>query len=69
MKNLTLLALVIVAVAVMLFAGVNGIMRDHSYGPFFVFVAVCTAAGLSLDITKMIRERIRKANLRKLGGR
>lgn len=67
MKNLTVLGLALVLVGVMLFAGVNGILRDHSYGPFFIFLAACTATGLSMDITRHIRERIKKSNLRKLG--
>ena len=66
MKKFTVLALALLAVAVMLFAGVNGILREHSYGPFFLFIAVCTAAGLSLDITRIIKDRIRRSNLRKL---
>lgn len=65
-KRLTLIMLMIVLVAVLLFAGVNGIMNDHSSGPLFIFVGMCTAAGLSLDISKMIKDRIRKSNLRKL---
>jgi hypothetical protein len=67
MKNLTVLGLALILVAVMLYAGVNGIMRDHAYGPFFIFLAACTATGLSLDITRMIKERIRKSNVRKFG--
>ena len=67
MKNITVLGLALVAVAVMLFAGVNGILREHSYGPFFIFIAVCTAAGLSLDITKVVKEKLRKNHVRKLG--
>jgi hypothetical protein len=65
-KSLTVIMLMIVLVVVMLFAGVTGIMNDHSSGPLFIFVGLCTAAGLSLDITKLIKERIRKGNLRKL---
>lgn len=67
MKNLTILGLALVLVAVMLFAGVNGIVRNHSYGPFFIFLAACTATGLSMDITRHIKERIRKSNIRKFG--
>jgi hypothetical protein len=67
MKNFAVLGLAIVLVGVMLFAGVNGVLRDHSYGPFFIFLAACTATGLSLDITKVVKERVRRANARKLG--
>jgi hypothetical protein len=67
MKNLTTLALAFVLVGVMLYAGVNGILRDHSYGPFFIFLAVCTGMGLTFDVTRLIRERARKSNIRKFG--
>lgn len=67
MKNFTVLGLAIVLVGVMLYAGINGVMRDHSYGPFFIFLAACTATGLSLDITRVVKERLRRANARKLG--
>jgi hypothetical protein len=67
MKNITVLGLAIVLVAVMLYAGINGILHDHSYGPFFIFLAACTATGLSLDITKVVKDRLRRANTRKLG--
>jgi hypothetical protein len=67
MKNFTVLGLVIVLVGVLLYAGMNGIQRDHSYGPFFIFLAVCTAAGLSLDVRKLVKERIRRSNAKKFG--
>jgi hypothetical protein len=67
MKNFTVVGLALILVAVMLYAGVNGVMRDHAYGPFFIFLAACTATGLSLDITRLIKERIRKSNVRKFG--
>jgi hypothetical protein len=67
MKNLAVLCLALILVAVMLYAGVNGVIRDHAYGPFFIFLAACTATGLSLDVTKMIKERIRRSNIRKFG--
>ena len=67
MKNLTVLILAFIMVAVMLYAGVNGVIRDHAYGPFFIFLAACTATGLAFDITKAIKDRIRKDNVRKFG--
>jgi|EndMetStandDraft_4_1072995.scaffolds.fasta_scaffold417562_2 hypothetical protein len=67
MKNLTALALAFVLVGVLLYAGINGVMRDHSYGSFFIFLGLCTATGLSLDVSKLVKERVRKANARKLG--
>jgi hypothetical protein len=67
MKNITTLILAYVLVGVMLFAGVNGLLHDHSYGPLFVFLAVCTATGLVFDTTRFVKERIRKANTRRFG--
>jgi hypothetical protein len=67
MKNLTVLFLALVLVAVLLYAGVNGVIRNHSYGPFFIFLAACTATGLSFDITRFVKERLRKANIKKFG--
>jgi hypothetical protein len=67
MKNLTTLILAFVLVGVMLYAGVNGILREHSYGPFFVFLAICTATGLALDVTRLVKQRIRKSNIRRFG--
>jgi hypothetical protein len=67
MKNFTVLGLAIVLVGVMLYAGINGMMHNHSYGPFFIFLAACTATGLSIDINKWMKERVRRANARKFG--
>ena len=67
MKNLTVLGLVIVLVGVLLYAGVNGIQRDHSYGPLFIFLAVCTSVGFSLDVRNLVKERIRRSNAKKFG--
>lgn len=66
MKNI-LLALL--GVVFMIYLGVNGMTNKYATGPFFLFVGVCTAIGLSLDIANVIRQKIRKANLKKLGGR
>jgi hypothetical protein len=67
MKNLTVFGLALVLVSVMIFAGVDGIIRGHATGPFFIFLAACTATGLSLDVTRLIKERIRRSNARKFG--
>jgi hypothetical protein len=67
MKNLTTLALAFVLVGVMLYAGVNGLLRNHSYGSFLVFLSVCTATGLAFDTTRFVRERIKKSHIRKFG--
>ncbi len=67
MKNLTVLVLAIVLVVVLLYAGVNGIMRDHSYGPFFIFLGIAAGAGLTLDLRRFMKERLRRENAKKLG--
>ncbi|HYF69848.1 MAG TPA: hypothetical protein VD884_17015 [Ohtaekwangia sp.] len=64
MKKLTL---ALIAVAFMIYLGFLGMESKSSSGPFFMFVGVCTSIGLTLDIANVIRERIRKANLKKLG--
>ena len=64
MKQLILAAL---AVILMITLGIEG-MRNHlAMGPFFIFVGSCTSIGLTLDIINVVRERIRKSNLRKFG--
>jgi hypothetical protein len=67
MKNLTMLFLVVVLVVVLAYAGINGLMNDHATGPLFIFLAVCTATGLSLDINRLVRERVRRNNIKKFG--
>lgn len=67
MKNLTVLFLAIIAVCVMLYAGIQAISNNYSYGPFMTFIGLCTAVGLSIDLFNHIQVRIRKSNVRKLG--
>lgn len=67
MKNFSVLLLAMVLIGVMLFAGVNGVMRGHATGPFFIFLAVCTATGLSIDLHRFVKEKIRQSNSRKFG--
>jgi hypothetical protein len=69
MKNLTVLVLAIIAVIIMLYAGIDGLINDYSYGPIMTFIGVCTAIGLSLDVYNVIQVWIRKSNVRKLGSR
>jgi F0F1-type ATP synthase assembly protein I len=64
MKKLTLALL---AVIIIIYLGFLGMESKSTSGPFFMFVGVCTAIGLTLDVFNVIRQRIRKANLRKLG--
>lgn len=67
MKNFLLLGLVLLAVIVMLYAGLNGLMKDHSYGSFFTFVGAITTIGLGMDVVNQLKISVRKANVRKLG--
>jgi hypothetical protein len=60
------LAIALLAVILMIYLGYIGMESDSSSGPFFMFVGSCTAIGLTLDFVIAVRERIRKANLRKL---
>ena len=65
-KNFTVLTLMAILVGVLFYAGIDGLINDHSTGVLFLFVGLCTGAGLTLDIIKAIKEKARKSNLRKL---
>jgi len=67
MKNILLLGLALLAVTIMLYAGVNGVLNDHSYGLFFTFIGGVTTVGLGMDVVNHLKIRIRKDTLRKLG--
>ena len=69
MKNLTVLTLAILAVVCMLYAGFDGIARQYSYGPFLVFVGVCTAVGVAIDFFNHVQLRLRKNKISRLTGR
>lgn len=67
MKNISVLVLATIAVAAMLYAGINGITNNYSYGPFIMFIGFCTAVGLSIDLFNLVQVKIKKSNVRKLG--
>ncbi len=67
MKNYLLLSLALLGVIVMLYAGLNGMLKDHSYGFFFTFTGAVTTVGLGLDVTNHLKNRERKNSIRKLG--
>lgn len=67
MKNLTVLALAIVAVTLMIYAGFDALAKNYAYGPFITFIGCCTAIGVSIDVYKLIQVRVRRSNVRKLG--
>ena len=68
MKNILLFGLAVAAVMLMLFAGLQGMLKDHSYGSFFTFIGAITTIGLGIDVVNHLKIRIRKSNIRKLGG-
>jgi hypothetical protein len=66
-KNFLMLSLAFLAVTVLLYAGLNGLTKDHSYGFFFTFIGALTTIGLGLDVVNQLRLHVRKSNVRKLG--
>jgi hypothetical protein len=67
MKNFLLLSLALVGVIVILYAGVHGLMKNHSYGFMFTFIGGLTTIGLGLDVVNHLRSKIKKATIRRLG--
>jgi Trk-type K+ transport system membrane component len=67
MKNFLVLTLALLALIVLLYAGLNGLMKNHSYGFFFTFIGAITTVGLGLDVVNHLKIHIRKNNVRKLG--
>lgn len=67
MKNFLLLGLALLAVTVLLYAGLNGLTKDHTYGFFFTFIGGITTIGLGIDVVNQLKIHVRKNNTRKLG--
>jgi hypothetical protein len=65
--NMKQISLAIAAIIFMIYLGYDGMSNQSASGPFFMFIGICTSIGLTLDIVNMIRQWIRKSNLRKLG--
>ena len=61
------ISLAIAAIVLMIYLGYVGMSNQSASGPFFMFIGICTMAGLALDIINITRQWIRKSNLRKLG--
>jgi hypothetical protein len=68
MKNILLFGLAATAVMLMLYAGLQGLLKNHAYGSFLMFVGAVTTIGLGIDLVNHLKLRIRKGNIRKLGG-
>jgi len=62
-----MLGLALAAVIIILYAGLNGLMKDHSYGFFFTFIGAITTIGLGIDVVNHLKIHVRKNNVRKLG--
>jgi hypothetical protein len=65
--NMKQLLLAFTGISVLIYLGYYGIENQSESGPFFMFIGVCTAIGLTLDVANVIRQWVRKSNLRKLG--
>jgi len=66
-KHSLLLSLALLAVTALLYAGVNGMTNDHSYGSFFTFIGGVTTVGLGIDVVNHLKTLVRRNNIRKLG--
>lgn len=64
MKKITLALL---AVVFMIYLGYYGMTNHSSSGPFFMFIGICTAIGLTVDIIILIKEKMRRSRISKLG--
>lgn len=64
MKKIILALLVVL---LLLHLGLYGMEVKSSSGPFFMFIGVATAIGLTLDIIIAIRQKIRRSRISKLG--
>ena len=67
MKNLTVLSLAVVAVITMLYAGFDAMTRNYAYGPFLIFIGVCTGIGVGIDFYNHVLTMIKKSRIGKLG--
>lgn len=67
MKKFFVLLLALLGVIIILYAGLNGLIENHSYGLFFTFIGAITTVGLGLDVVNHLKIEIRKNSVRKLG--
>ena len=67
MKKFFVLLLALLAVISILYAGLHGLVKNNSYGPFFIFIGGITTVGLGLDIVNHLKIEIQKNSVRKLG--
>jgi len=55
------------AIAVLLYMGIDGMLRHSSTGAFFTFIGTAAGIGFGIDLVLHVRSRIRRNTLRKLG--
>jgi len=67
MKKIFVLIAAVFVVVLMIYAGLQALMQELSYGPFITFIGICTAVGLGIDIYNHVQLLLRKGNVRKLG--
>jgi hypothetical protein len=57
MKNLKVFGLVLLGIVVTFYVGANGLSENYSWGPFLIFVGVCSAIGFSIDLFNHFRPK------------
>jgi len=57
MKNLKMFGLVLLGIVATFYVGVNGLSENTSWGPFFIFVAVCCTVGFTIDLFNHFRPK------------
>jgi len=55
------------AIAVLLYMGIDGMLRNSPNGAFFTFIGAAAAIGFAIDVVLHVRARLRRNTLRKLG--
>lgn len=67
-KSVLVFGLAVVAVVLMIYAGIDALNKDRSTsGLFFTFIGSCTAIGLGIDIAHHIKTTLRRNKVKKLG--
>jgi hypothetical protein len=57
MKNLSVFALAIICIVGVVLIGVNGLLANYAWGPFFLFIGTCSTVGLTIDIFNHFRTK------------
>lgn len=67
MRSIAIFSLATVAIAIIVYIGIDGILQNSPSGAFFVFIGAAASIGLVIDVFLHIRTRLRRNTLRKLG--